>query len=162
MTASVREPEFEDAERPGFAYRRARVGRQAGCERLGASLFEIPPGNACFPYHWHHGNEELAVVLDGTPSLRTPEGWRELTGGEVACFPRGERGAHQIANFSEAPARVLIFSEMSAPDLVIQPDSGKAGAFDQAPGTPTRNMRWFRLVDEVDYWEGEEPPAGPE
>jgi uncharacterized cupin superfamily protein len=40
------------------------------------------------------------VVLEGTPSLRTPDGWRELEQGEVVSFLRGEDGAHQIVNRS--------------------------------------------------------------
>ena len=35
----------------------------------------------------------LLFVLAGSPALRTPEGWRDLTPGECVCFPTGERGA---------------------------------------------------------------------
>jgi hypothetical protein len=37
------------------------------------------------------------VVLRGRPTLRTPEGERELVEGDVACFMRGAAGAHQCA-----------------------------------------------------------------
>ncbi len=36
-------------------------------------------------------------MLEGEPSLRTAAGWRVLAPGEVVSFPRGEQGAHQIA-----------------------------------------------------------------
>ena len=88
--ANVFEPDFDHEEdRPGFTYRRARIGWQAGSERLGASLYELPPGQASFPYHWHAANEELLIVLSGRPSLRSPSGWRELAEGEVVAFPGG-------------------------------------------------------------------------
>lgn len=160
---NVFEPEFEpDAEQEaGFFLRRARVGREAGAERLGASLFELPPGTAPFPYHAHYGNEEMLIVLGGRPSLRTPEGWRELDEGEMVAFPRGERGAHQVANFSEAAARVLIVSEMNGPDVLRYPDSDKVAAREGAPGGKPGFWRNFRSEDAVDYWEGERPPAPP-
>jgi hypothetical protein len=70
---NIFEPEFEsESDREGFAYRRARIGWQADTERLGASLYEVPPGQATFPYHWHSANEEMLIVLSGRPSLRTP------------------------------------------------------------------------------------------
>jgi uncharacterized cupin superfamily protein len=159
--ANVFEPEFDgDQERPGFAYRRAQVGHQAGGERLGASLYEIPPGQATFPYHHHTANEELLIVLSGRPALRTPEGWRDLEAGEVVAFPAGERGAHQIVNRSDETARVLMVSEMNAPEVNRYPDSGKVGAMTRPPGGRGPGDRWeFRAEDSVDYWEGEEPPG---
>jgi uncharacterized cupin superfamily protein len=160
--ANFYQPDF-DAEQnhPGFRWRRARLGRQAGSERLGASLFELAPGEAAFPYHFHYGNEELLLVVQGAPSLRTPEGWRELQEGEVVGFPVGERGAHQVANRSDAPVHILVVSEMVAPDVVQMPDSGKVQAREAAPGSPDRGY-WgiFRTDDAVDYLEGEEPPGG--
>jgi hypothetical protein len=43
----------EPREHPGFVCRRARVGREAGAERLGASVWDIPPSEAAYPYHFH-------------------------------------------------------------------------------------------------------------
>jgi uncharacterized cupin superfamily protein len=159
--ANVFDPDFEPVERPGFTYRRARLGRQAGSERLGASLYEVPPGEATFPYHWHGANEELLIVLRGRPSLRTPEGWRSLDEGEIVAFPTGEDGAHQVMNRSDQTVRFLVVSEMIAPEMSVYPDSGKIAAMNRAPGAPDdpdEVFASFRREDEVDYWEGEEPP----
>jgi uncharacterized cupin superfamily protein len=158
--ANVFQPQFDrDQQRDGFTYRRSQVGRQAGGERLGASVYEIPPGQATFPYHHHTANEEMLIVLSGTPALRTPQGWRELEQGEVVSFPAGEAGAHQIANRTSDPVRVLMISEMNAPELNVYPDSGKVGAMTRPPGGRGDGDRWeFLVADRVDYWEGEEPP----
>ena len=103
---NVFEPSFDDSsERSGFTSRRARLGRQAGAERLGALLYELPPGQSPWPYHAHLGNEELLMVLRGRPHLRTPDGWRELAEGEVVSFPVGERGAHQVQNRTDEAVR---------------------------------------------------------
>jgi uncharacterized cupin superfamily protein len=161
---NVFEPEFEpDAEvGDGFFHRRARLGRSAGAEHLGASLFELPPGTAPFPYHAHFANEEMLIVLRGRPSVRTPDGWRELDEGEVVAFPRGEQGAHQVANFGESPARVLLVSEMNGPDVVRYPDSDKVAAREGAPGGKDPGFGGnFRVADAADYWEGERPPEPP-
>ena len=158
--ANVLEPDFDsNSDRPGFAYRGAKVGRQAGAEKLGATLYELPQGEAICPYHAHLANEEMAIVLAGSPSVRTPAGWRELTPGEVVPFPAGAEGAHQIANFGPEEARVLMISEMNHPEIALYPDSGKVMTREQPPGTPATGYRkLFRDSDAVDYWEGEEPP----
>ena len=62
---------------------------------LGASLYELPPGQTQSAYHFHHGNDELLLVLVGRPTLRTPEGERQLDPGDVAHFPTGPDGARR-------------------------------------------------------------------
>jgi uncharacterized cupin superfamily protein len=155
---NINDPLFDEPrEHPGFQCKRARVSRQAGSERLGLSLWEVPPGEAAYPYHHHLGEEELVVVLEGQPSLRTPEGWRELEEGEVVAFLRGEEGAHQLVNRSQETVRFLAFSPSGDPDIVLYPDSGKVGAFERLPdGGGLRAM--FRAGDAVDYHDGEQPP----
>lgn len=156
---SIDEPVFDEPrEHPGFRCSRARIGRQAGSERLGLSLWEVPPGEAAYPYHHHLGEEELVVVVAGRPSLRTPDGWRELAEGDVVAFLRGERGAHQLVNRTDEAVRFLALSTSGDPDIVVYPDSGKVGAFERAPeGGGLRMM--FRDGDAVDYYDGEQPPA---
>jgi uncharacterized cupin superfamily protein len=158
--ANLFEPEFDaESDRPGFTYRRARLGRQAGSERLGASLFELAPGQAQFPLHYHLGNEELLIVVTGTPTLRTADGERELREGQVVALPVGERGVHQIVNRTQRPVRILLVSEMVGPDIVVRPESGKLSAFGRAPGSADEGMHEvFFLRDAVEFWEGEEPP----
>lgn len=155
---NIEEPDFDEPrEQPGFLASRARLSRQAGSRRLGLSMWEVPPGQAAYPYHHHLGEEELLVVLRGRASLRTPAGWRELAQGEVVAFLRGEDGAHQIVNRSEETVRFLAFSTSGDPDLVVYPDSGKLAACERLPdGGGLRAM--FRLGDVVDYHDGERPP----
>jgi uncharacterized cupin superfamily protein len=160
--ANVFEPDFDSSEdRAGFAYRRAQVGRQAGGARLGASVYELEPGQTLFPYHFHFANEEMLIVLRGRTHLRTATGWQELDEGDVVAFPVGETGAHQIANRTEEPIRVLIVSEMVGPDVVVYPDSGKIGARERAPGSGEGLRPTFRAADQVDYWQDERPPEVP-
>jgi uncharacterized cupin superfamily protein len=155
---NINDPVFDEPrEHPGFRCQRARLSRQAGSERLGLSLWELPPGEAAYPYHHHLAEEELLVVLRGRPSLRTPDGWRDLDEGEVVAFLRGERGSHQLANRTEETIRFLAFSPSGEPDIVIRPDSGTIGAFERRPEGGGLYIH-FRADDAVDYFEGEQPP----
>src|SRR4051794_31353172 len=58
---------------PGFEARRGRLGWALGTERLGLSVWEIEPGQAAYPYHFHVQEEEVVVVLAGKPSVRSPD-----------------------------------------------------------------------------------------
>lgn len=152
---NIYRPTFEDGERPqGFRGRRARVGYELGSELIGASLWELPPGEAAYPYHFHYSDEELVIVLSGRPSLRTPEGTRELEEGEALRFPLGEEGAHQILNPTDAVATFLAISSHGRPDIVVYPDSDKIGVGERLPeGGGLR--AFFRRSTGVDYWTDE-------
>ena len=118
----------EPREREGWRIKEAFVGNHIGGELIGASMAEVGPGNKLWPYHTHYANEEWVIVLAGEPTLRTPEGEQVLKEGDVVCFPRGEKGAHQIINRTESPIRVLMLSSMVAPDIVHYPDTEKVSA----------------------------------
>ena len=155
---SIAHPEFDEPrEHPGFNCLRARIGRQAGSGKVGASLWELPAGEAAYPYHWHLAEEELLIVLEGTPSLRTPQGWRELSNGEVVSFPCGEEGAHQIVNRTEQTVRFLAVSNQQA-DIIVRPDSQTIGACERRPEGGGL-WAYFRLDDQIDYFDGEEAPS---
>jgi uncharacterized cupin superfamily protein len=142
------------SDREGFRSRGITFGPRVGSERLGMSLYELPPGQRSAPYHWHTANEEMLITLRGTVSLRTPDGWRELPEGAVIAFPRGERGAHQMRNGTSEPIRFLVVSEVRSPEVIVYPDSDKVGAreWDVTEGLRPN----FRASDAVDYWEGED------
>jgi uncharacterized cupin superfamily protein len=136
-------------EQPGFTRRHVAIGGRLGAEKLGGTLYEVPPGESSCPYHFHLGLEEWLLVVGGRPTLRTPQGERELEPGEVVCFPEGESGAHKLENRSDESVRVLFLSTKQDPYVTYYPDSDKVGVRSQAE-RPT-----FRRGDEVDYFEGE-------
>jgi uncharacterized cupin superfamily protein len=136
-------------ERSGFRSRRTSVRRRVGAERIGGTLSELDPGEKLVPYHLHHANEEWLVVIGGRPTLRTPEGERELRAGDTVCFPRGAEGAHQVVNHSDAPARVLMLSTLIQPDVAEYPDSDKVAMW----GEGLRQL--LRRTPQAGYWDGE-------
>ncbi|MBV8220660.1 MAG: cupin domain-containing protein [Solirubrobacterales bacterium] len=111
-------------ERDIGAARGTRVGAAAGARELGCTLYELDPGGQAAPYHMHHANEELLIVLAGDLELRTPEGTRRLGRGAVVAFPAGAEGAHRLRNTSDSPARYLLVSTMRFPEIAEQLDTG--------------------------------------
>jgi len=91
---------------------------------LGASLYELERGNFMI-YHAHHGSEELLIVLRGKPTLRTPDGERQLDEGDVVHFPTGPDGAHGIKNDTDEPVRYIVAGIRQSPEVVEYPDLGK-------------------------------------
>jgi uncharacterized cupin superfamily protein len=149
-----------DPERAGFKGRYARVGAAAGAERLGACVYVLEPGETPSPYHLHRGNEELLVVLEGRPTLRTPEGERELVEGEVVAFPSGPAGAHQLTNRSDGRVRFVIASTERSPEILEYPDSRKVGVKSLPDEGETDKLRLrFPADAAVDYFEGEQAPS---
>lgn len=142
----------EERMQPGFSWRAARLGPRLGAEKLGASLYELGPGQRSFPYHYEYGAEEWLLVVAGRPTLRAPDGEHELRPGDVVCFPEGPEGAHQVRNDTDEPVRVLIASTKQLPNAAVYPDSGKVGIWTGDEADPPR---LFRLGTDVDYWTGE-------
>lgn len=141
-------------DRPGWEWRRLAVGQRLGAELIGASLYELAPGQKTFPYHWHHAQEELLVVVRGEPTLRDPAGERRLAEGDCVLFRRGPDGAHQLRNDTQEPCRLLLLSSHADVEVAVYPDSGKVGAFAEGFGEPFRLI--VRQESGVDYFDGEE------
>jgi len=127
----------------------ARPVVRAEANRLGASLWEFQPGTTQFVYHFHHGTEELLVVLRGRPTVRMHDGDHELGEGDVLPFPAGPDGGHQIRNDTDEVTRVLIVAAHSDPDVAEYPSSGKVAAIVHG------EHRYHRVADAVEH-------AGPE
>jgi uncharacterized cupin superfamily protein len=128
---------------------------------LGMSVFELLPGQTQCPYHFHHGNEELLLVLRGRPTLRTPDGDEELEPGDTVHFPRGAAGAHQVVNRTDEAARYVIADTKVSPEVVEYPDSGKLAAMARTESQRGGGPIWtvHRLDHEVDFFDGEQPRA---
>jgi uncharacterized cupin superfamily protein len=159
MAANLFDPDWDaEQDRPPFTWKRARIGRQAGAQQLGASLFELPPGASSFPLHVHYANEEMLIVLAGRPTLRTVDGERELAPGDVIAAPVGPGGAHRIDNRGDEPVRLLVVSTMNAPDVVDYPESNKLWARSYAPGSAPEGDQLDVLIEkgeQLDYLHGE-------
>jgi uncharacterized cupin superfamily protein len=141
------EVKHDDDDAPGYETGYVRFGPPLGAQQLGLSVYELPPGQSICPYHYENAEEEWLIVLVGRPTLRTPDGERELGPWDCAFFPTGEDGAHKVTNRTGETVRVCIWSNRLPVATSVYPDSQKVGAW--PPG------KLFRLGDAVGYWEGE-------
>ena len=122
MPVDFDQPSWEPDKYPGRHV--APVGAQAGARELAANVYDLEPGAVGSPLHFHHGNEELLLVLAGTLTLCGPDRTQLLSAGAVVAFPRGQAGAHSLVNRSDAPVRYLVVSTTNRPDIVEYPDTG--------------------------------------
>lgn len=123
-------------------------------KKLGASVDTLPPGKRNSPFHFHHIQEEMFVVLKGNGTLRLAEQMIEIEEGDVICIPAGKQYPHQIINTSSMPLTYMSISTMETPEVCEYPDSNKYLVKSVNEETGTLRMVDFRGKGQ-DYWEGE-------
>jgi uncharacterized cupin superfamily protein len=138
-------------DRDGYRHRTTAIGKRLGADLLGGSLYELPPGEKTWPYHYEQGCEEWLLVVSGKPTLRSPDGEQALEPGDVTVFPEGPVGAHQVINHTTEPVRIVLFSSKSPLAVVHYPDSGKVGIWTEGDGY----QALLPNEPKLDYWEGE-------
>jgi uncharacterized cupin superfamily protein len=150
---NIAEPEFrwDDEDPEGFRAGMFRPGPDLGAKATGMTVYELPPGQAVCPYHYEYGEDEWLLVLSGQPSVRTPDGIEKLSPWDVAFFPKGSEGAHQVRNDGAEVARVVMWSTIVYPSATAYPDSDKVGVW---TGVRSENVM-VRRSSNVDYYDGE-------
>lgn len=134
----------------GYEYYRRKFIPYGHSNNSVVSVYEIPPKKAAYPYHYHHNNEETFYIISGEGILRTPDGERKVSAGELLFFPTGEEGAHKLTNSSETDNLVYIdFDAVHEVDITVYPDSDKIGVWGMGV-----NKIYPESAD-VDYYEGE-------
>ena len=151
VSLSSATPTFDDDDPPGFRAAMVRPGPELGARRTGTSLYVLPPGEALCPYHYECGEEEWLLVLEGTATVRHPEGTDEAGPLDLVFFPTGPEGAHQIRNDSDAEVRLLMWSEIVVPTATVYPDSEKVGVWTGRK----EDDALFHRGDAVTYYQGE-------
>jgi uncharacterized cupin superfamily protein len=72
------QPEYDPSDPEGYRAGMDRFGPKIGATQLGATVYELPPGQSICPYHYEYPEEEWLIVLAGRVILRTPGGEEEL------------------------------------------------------------------------------------
>jgi uncharacterized cupin superfamily protein len=110
-------------------------------DRLGATLYELGPGNFV-PYHFHHASEEMLVLLDGEMTMKTEEGERLVRRGEVVIFPIGPAGAHGFRVDGDGRCRYLVASSVQLPEVGEYPELGQI-TVQARTASQTGEQLWF-------------------
>lgn len=138
------------AEHEGYAYVRRNFVKRGESASTLVSVYEIPPGKAAYPYHYHLKDEETFFILSGEGMLKTPEGEKRVTAGDLLFFPAGSEGAHKLTNTSGTEKLVYIdFDVIHDLDAAVYPDSGKIGVWGKGIN------RVYPMDGNVDYYQGE-------
>jgi uncharacterized cupin superfamily protein len=144
----------------GFAAKIGQFGPHIGLNKLGCRLVVLPPGKKAWPFHNHHVNEEMFVILEGSGTLRFgPDRFPVRAGDVIACPAGGQETAHQLIASDDGELRYLAISTMLQPEVAEYPDSGKFNVMSgSAPGgNPEQRLLHFigRRESALDYWDGE-------
>jgi uncharacterized cupin superfamily protein len=142
---------YEPDDPEGFRSGLFRMGKDFGAQQTGTSLYELPSGQSVCPYHYEYGEEEWVLVLEGRPSVRTPEGTEQAEPLDVFFFPQGPDGAHEIRNETDERVRILMWSNVVHPSATAYPDSDKVGIW---TGVEGENLMVERSSN-VEYFHGE-------
>lgn len=150
-----------DSWKKGTLYQGADIsfGKLMGMRNLGISYNEVPPGKSSCPFHNHHVEDELFIILEGEGTYRFgPERFAFKAGSVLAAPAGGHETAHQILNTGQTTLKYLGISNMSLADVCEYPDSGKFGVYSRTTGNPYDKSTLRHVTREgasVDYWDGE-------
>jgi uncharacterized cupin superfamily protein len=148
--------EFDDVEDNGiYTSSRGQISDHIGARKLGYNLTVLPPGKVQCPFHNHHGEEEMFLILEGEGELRFGDKRYPIRKHDViACPPGGPEVAHQIINTGATTMRYLALSTLVDVETCEYPDSQKILIVTGLRGE--RGLRkMFRAENTVDYYDRE-------
>ncbi len=145
----IHDPEGEHQHQFGFLKSTVVSPYKDGEGKMSVAFYTLLPGQSNYPYHQHLGREEMFYIISGKATLKTPQGDREVTEGDVVFFPPNENGAHMLTNTSDEPVSYLDIDTYTPSDVVLYPDSGNVRVL--APSM----QKSFKIDSEVNYLDGE-------
>jgi uncharacterized cupin superfamily protein len=150
------EVEYDDVENNGiFSSSRGEISDRIGAKKLGYNLTVLPPGKLQCPFHNHHGEEEMFLILEGEGELRFGDQRYPLRPHDViACPPGGPEVAHQIINTGSTTMRYLALSTLVEVEACEYPDSQKVLVVAGKRGDRVLR-KMFRAENTVDYYDRE-------
>lgn len=140
---------FEKFSHGQYSSSSAEIAQLWGSNNLGFHFEILDPGAFSCPYHFHHEEEELFLVLKGKALVRQDDEFYEIKEGDLVFFKSGS--AHQFYNNTKEAFLFLALSDKSPDEVCEYPDSSKR--WERANKKLTLNG-----VEVNDYWLGEEDP----
>jgi uncharacterized cupin superfamily protein len=144
--------EYDSSAPEGYRAGDHRFGPKIGAARMGATVYELPPGQAVCPYHYE-SEEEWLLVLQGEVTLRHPEGEEVLRPGDITAFPVGPAGAHKTTNNGTETVRMVMFANVDPIGYAVYPDSNKISFWSNS-SDPADRVR-VRRGEDLEYYDGE-------
>jgi uncharacterized cupin superfamily protein len=98
-------PPFNEAVN-GRWYR--RLAPPSGLTDFGVSHVVLKPGAWSSQRHWHDGEDEFLVMLEGEAVLVEDDGRTILRPGDCAAWPKGSTNGHHLCNESGADCAFIV------------------------------------------------------
>jgi uncharacterized cupin superfamily protein len=147
---------LDDTEENGaFTSSSGQISDRIGAKKLGYNLTVLPPGKLPCPFHCHHGEEEMFLILEGEGELRFgSERYPIRKHDVIACPAGGPEVAHQIINTGTTTMRYLALSTVVDIETCEYPDSQKI-LIVAGPRGNRKLRKIFRAEYTVDYYDRE-------
>jgi uncharacterized cupin superfamily protein len=149
---------LEQSDEAGFRSRDAGVGKLLQLTRLGCAYTVVEPGETGCPFHVHHAEDEMFVILEGQGEYRFGDQRHEVRAGDVLGAPMGGPDyAHQLFNTGSVPLKYLAISSLADLDVQQFPDSGKFLVSSRKVAGSARQRFFYkgREADMLDTFDGE-------
>ena len=116
-----------------------RLAPAGGLDDFGVSHVVLEPGSISSQRHWHEGEDEFVVMLEGEAVLIENEGETVMRAGDCAAFLKGVANGHHLVNRSARPCIFVAVGKPSEtdchyPDVDMHLDA-KGGRFTRKDGS---------------------------
>lgn len=152
----------ENAERGQFQALIGRVGQALGTRQIGVNVTVVPAGKKAWPRHYHYGNDEMFVVLEGTGVLHYGDDDHPFGPGDVIHIEANTEIPFQLENTGETELKYLGLSTLHLTDVMVYAHTGKIGVMGGGAalrggelGNGKRFLKFLRGDATAEYWEGE-------
>lgn len=151
---NLNEVEFEDCSfGKNYQIKSSPLAKLMGSQKLGFHVEILAPKKFSCPYHFHHMDEELFLVLEGIAMLRHNNQYREVHEGDLILFTAGSENAHQFYNHTNQDFKFFALSSRDLLEVCEYPDSNKIAVMGK-----TLPIKIFQGDETVSYLTGEEDP----
>ena len=143
---------------PRFEAALGDIDGALGTTQIGATLHVVPAGKTAWPFHRHHGNDEIFFVVAGEGTYRVGERRLPIKPGDLICVSAGG-GFDETTNMGRSETRHIAFANHGRADVIDYPDSGKiavaiAHGNDREPASVLDIEGYFTPSN--GYWDGED------